>query len=524
METFDVVIIGSGVNSLVCAALLAQRGHRVCVLERSDVAGGCIRTDELTRPGFRHDTLSTLYPLFVSAPHFPLLRDALERHGATFVHSACPTGVLLPDGRSLVYRTDRTANVAALEKQAPGDGAALQQTLQLIEREAELVFGLLGGEIWRAGTGRRLLRRAWRRGLRSSIGDAAESVLSCRAWLEREFRSELTRALFAPWALHVGLGPESATSALMTRLVLFTLEQAGAPLVQGGSKRLVDAFVAMIEAAGGSVRTGTEAERISVVHGAAHTVRTSAGDELRATRGIVCNVTPAQLYTRLLADWAPVDLQQRAQRYRHGRSGMQIHLALDRKPEWPSPELGAVALLHLTGGLDAVSRAVNEAERGLLPAEPTLAVVQPAALDPSRAPRGCSILWIQLLELPSIVKGDGAGTIRCAADGTWTRDVAERYADRVVESLARHVADLGNAIVGRAVLSPADLERLNVNLVGGDPYGGACTLDQFGPWRPLPGLRDHETPFRRLYQIGASTHPGPGLGGMSGYLVARRLA
>jgi phytoene dehydrogenase-like protein len=62
-----------------------------------------------------------------------------------------------------------------------------------------------------------------------------------------------------------------------------------------------------------------------------------------------------------------------------------------------------------------------------------------------------------------------------------------------------------------------------VNLGGGDPYSGSCTLDQFGPWRPLPGLRDHETPVKRLYHIGASTHPGPGLGGMSGFMVAQHL-
>jgi phytoene dehydrogenase-like protein len=523
MESFDVVIVGSGVNSLVCAALLARRGQRVCVLERNEVAGGCIRTDELTQPGFRHDTLSTLYPLFVSAPHFPLLRDELARHGATFADCAQPTAVLLPDGRSLVYRTDRAANIAALETQSPGDGAALEETLRRIEREANLVFGLLGGELWRAATGGRLLRRAWRRGLRSAVGDAAESVLSCRAWLERDFRSDLSRALFAPWVLHVGLGPESATSALMARLVMYTLEQAGAPLVKGGSRRLVEAFVAIIEAAGGAVRTGVDAERISVEAGVAGAVHTSDGQELRARRGIVCNVTPTQLYTRLLAGQAAPELRDRAQRYRYGRAGMQIHLALDRRPQWAAPGLDAVALVHVTGGLDSVSRAVNEAERGLLPAEPTIAVVQPAAIDPTRAPPGGSILWIQLLELPPIVRGDAGNSIACPADGRWTSDVAARYADRVVRRLGDQIANLRDAIVGRAVLSPADLERLNVNLSGGDPYSGACSLDQFGPWRPLPGLRDHETPVGRLYHIGASTHPGPGLGGMSGFLVARKL-
>ncbi len=71
--------------------------------------------------------------------------------------------------------------------------------------------------------------------------------------------------------------------------------------------------------------------------------------------------------------------------------------------------------------------------------------------------------------------------------------------------------------------SPADLEALNVNLVGGDPYGGACTIDQFFLWRPFPGSVNHRTPISGLFHIGASTHPGPGLSGGSGYLAAKQV-
>jgi hypothetical protein len=71
--------------------------------------------------------------------------------------------------------------------------------------------------------------------------------------------------------------------------------------------------------------------------------------------------------------------------------------------------------------------------------------------------------------------------------------------------------------LARRVLSPADLESMNINLVGGDPYGGACTLDQLLLWRPLRGTRKHRTPVSQLYHIGASTHPGAGLGGGSGW-------
>ena len=52
MAEYDAVIVGSGVNSLACAALLARGGWRVCVLERNDWFGGAIKTEELTEPGF----------------------------------------------------------------------------------------------------------------------------------------------------------------------------------------------------------------------------------------------------------------------------------------------------------------------------------------------------------------------------------------------------------------------------------------------------------------------------------------
>jgi phytoene dehydrogenase-like protein len=202
---------------------------------------------------------------------------------------------------------------------------------------------------------------------------------------------------------------------------------------------------------------------------------------------------------------------------------MQIHLALSEPPAWRGDErLARTAIVHVTPGLDGVSRAVNEADRGLLPAEATIVCGQPCAVDPSRAPDGSWIVWIQLQELPPRPKGDAAGELD-VGDGTWTEELREAYADRIVERLGGHIANLGSATVARTVLSPADIERANVNLVGGDIYGGSCALDQSFLWRPLALAPGHETPVERLYQIGASTHPGAGLGAGSGYLVAKKL-
>jgi phytoene dehydrogenase-like protein len=224
-------------------------------------------------------------------------------------------------------------------------------------------------------------------------------------------------------------------------------------------------------------------------------------------------VTPTQLYGELLDG-----LADRARGFRYGRSEMQIHFALSEPPRWEGDErLGRTAIVHVTPGLDGVSRAVNEAERGLLPAEATIVVGQPLAIDPSRAPDGKGILWVQLQELPWQIKGDAAGDLD-TGNGTWTQELRERYADRIQARLTQQIPNLESSILARTVLSPADLWSANVNLVHGDPYGGSLALDQNFLWRA-----PHRTPVAGVWHVGASTHPGPGLGGGSGALVAALL-
>ncbi|TIT96411.1 MAG: FAD-dependent oxidoreductase, partial [Mesorhizobium sp.] len=73
--------------------------------------------------------------------------------------------------------------------------------------------------------------------------------------LENTYQSEITRALWAPWVLHAGLGPEDAFSGQIARVIAFALEAAGAPIVKGGAGNLLSAFEALIKERGGVIRT-----------------------------------------------------------------------------------------------------------------------------------------------------------------------------------------------------------------------------------------------------------------------------
>src|SRR5918994_1726512 len=250
-------------------------------------------------------------------------------------------------------------------------------------------------------------------------------LATSRDWLEQTFASERARGVLAPWVLHTGLGPDAAASGFMTQVIAVAIQDGGMPIPRGGSARLVDALVGLIRGRGGVVEAGRDVELVLVEDGRAAGVRVADGEEVRAERAVIANVTPTQLYGRLLRVPGPP-------RFRYGRGDMQIHLALSEPARWEGDErLSRTAVVHVTPGLDGVSRAVNEAERGLLPEEATIVVGQPLTIDRSRAPEGKGLLWIQLQELP---RGHD-----------WTEDERERYADRIVASPARHIPNLESA-------------------------------------------------------------------------------
>jgi phytoene dehydrogenase-like protein len=524
MAEHDAIIIGSGVNSLACGAFLARAGWRVAVLEREPELGGAVQTAELTEPGFHHDVFSAWHPLWVGGPAHAELGDALAERGLEYLNTVHPTGTLFPDGESAFLTTGTDGNAAELDRHAPGDGDAWRETIAAVAVQAELVFGVLGTELWsRAGLnlGVKAYRRLGRRGLAEFGG---ELVQTSRDWLTTTFRSERAHGLLAPWVLHTGLGPDAAASGFMTRVIAFAIEAGGMPIPRGGGARLVDALVRLIEDHGGTCRTGQDVERIVVSGGRATGVRLTDGEVLDARRAVVCNVTPTQLYGRLLGPGdVPAEIGEAGKRFRFGRSEMQIHFALSEPPRWDGDDrLGRTAIVHLTPGLDGVSRAVNEAERGLLPAEATVVVGQPLTIDDTRAPAGKGLLWIQLQELPWHVRGDAAGELD-TGDGTWTESLRQRYADRIQARLAQHIPNLESSILKRVALSPADLQAANINLQQGDPYSGSLALDQNFLWRPFARQPGHSTSIDGLFQIGASTWPGPGLGAGSGTLVAKEL-
>jgi phytoene dehydrogenase-like protein len=237
---------------------------------------------------------------------------------------------------------------------------------------------------------------------------------------------------------------------------------------------------------------------------------------------VVASMAPAQLYTQMLPPGAvPARVVEQARRYRPGRGMMQIHVALDGPVRWTDARLREVPVLHVSNGADSTAIACSQALAGLLPAEPTIVVGQQHILDPSRVPDGKALLSLQLHEVPSAPRADSAGELDTSAG--WDEALQAGYADRVLRRIEAFAPGLRGLVRRIRSISPTGLESANRNAIAGDGYAGSGELDQTLFWRPIAGAARHRTAVPGLWQIGASTHPGPGLSGASGHLAAQQL-
>jgi Phytoene dehydrogenase and related proteins len=523
MQNYDAVIIGCGPNALVAATYLTKAGWSVGILDRNDRPGGGLRTDELIRPGFKHDVYAGFLILFALSRAYADFAPQLGERGLQMANSDKPAGVALPDGRATLITTNAEANMAEIERLCAGDSAGWGAMLGGIGAVAPQVFELLASDLT-SPRAKELMDdlMVGPDGLPTPF--AKNFLLTARDVLDANFKGDVWKAFLAPWVLHSGHGPDEANAGFWTAIFGLGLQMAGLPVGVGGAEAQAIALAKLITDQGGVIIPNTTASKILVENGRAVGVVTEDGEEYRAHRAVLATVNPDQLYGKLLADvpGIPAELTQQAQAFRYGGSVFFVHLALSEPPQWVDERLNAVTYTHVCDGLDGVAKNYLETNANLLPSDPVVGVGVPSLLDPSRAPEGAAVMALQQLCCPYQVKADARGEIN-VGDGTWSDDLKERYADRVIDTVAKSIPNLKSSILGRYILTPADLEKRNLNWTKGDWASGSHAISQSFTLRPIPGQKGHRTPIDGLFQIGAATHPGLGLAGASGLIVSQML-
>jgi len=457
------IVIGAGPNGLAAAIALAQGGRRVTMYEAAETPGGGSRTAELTLPGFHHDVCSTIQALAPSSPFLSTL--GLERFGLEWMRPDLPLAHPFDDGSAAVLHRSVEETAAQFDLI---DADAYHRLIAPLAARTDTLWEMFLGPIQGAFRHPVLAAQFGTRGLWPATTLA-----------QSRFRSPAAQALLAGNTAHSILDLRNPGTSSFGLMLMLAAHADGWPFARGGSQALVDAMAALLQELGGTIVTG-------------HPIRSLR--ELPDDATVIFDLTPRQI-ADIADDELPARYRRQLGRFRYGASAFKLDWALDGPIPWTAPNARRAGTVHLGGSMAEIVTSEAAVAAGTVSERPFVLLTQPTVFDGSRAPVGKHIAWAY-----------------CHVPADSTEDMTSRIETQV----ERFAPGFRNLIIGRSAIDPASWARYNENYVGGDINGGRQHLrQQFA--RPALRWNPYATPNPRLFICSASTPPGGGIHGMSGF-------
>ena len=509
-EQFDIVIAGAGHNSLITAAYLGKAGYSCLVLEARPVTGGNTMTEELTLPGFYHDTCSTTHAIFMQSPIWGNQELPLADYGLEYIRADPVSHVVFPDGTSITQWMDIERTCEELAKFSRKDAETYRRMMSEW-RSVSPIFNKI-----------RYRPAGWGPSIAEELAEHPQGAM----WLRRQALSawDIIDSSFEDWHIKswmvwfaegtVQPAERPGTGTLAYSFVAGR-QRNGWAIPKGGSGSLPQALHRIIEAQGGIILTNQPVSRLLLDGGRCVGVETESGEQFRARHAVVSSI-----HVKQLVDMAPASAWGDAflygvETYKAGRTMFVAHYATTEPPQFPTSNgtLSVVAA-GVAQTAERQLRVESDFHRGIVATDqPVLLVLTPSVEDASRAPDGKHM--IKVINLQPYALREGAEK--------WD-DIKEEVAANNLAQLRQYAPNLtADKILATEIRSPLDLERYNRHNWHGSCHGGDMSPAQSETLRPVPGYAQHRMPIPGLYQTGATTHPGGSVTGGPGRNAAMVL-
>ena len=460
----DAIVIGSGPNGLAAAITLAQAGKSVAVYEAEPVIGGGARSAELTLPGFVHDVCSSVHPMALSSPFFRSL--SLDSFGLRWIQPDAPLAHPFDDGTAVVLARSIEESAAQFGEDADAVQSLIQPLAKSWDRLAETV----------------LAPPRFPRHPLALAQFGRNAFYSATKLARNKFTNARARAVFAGMAAHSMLPLENVLSGAFGLLMWTTCHSVGWPFAAGGSQSLSNALAELLRSLGGEIFTSRCVNSLG---------------ELPPARAVLCDITPRQ-FLQIAGGNIGNRERRNFEKYRYGPGVFKVDWALDSPVPWNAPECARAGTVHIGGTLEEIAESERAPSQGKIAERPFVLFTQPSLFDSARAPAGKHTAWAYC----HVPNGSGIDML-----------------ERIEKQIERFASGFTRRILARSVMTPAEMQTHNANLIGGDIGGGSVEIRQFF-FRP--GVKLYSTSLPHVFLCSSATPPGPGVHGMCGYFAARR--
>lgn len=498
MKHTEIIVIGSGIGGLCCAALLARYGYDVIVCESHGIAGGAAHGFE--RGGFLFDSGPSLYSGLSYSPSPNPLRQVLDAIAEDVTWLNYDTwGCCLPEGDfDTTVGAEQFCDVLQTLRgpTAVQEWRNLQHVMQPLGKAAvALPPAAMRFDLGVLQTVKHFLPTLLKQGRQiakltgpfSQIMDGVVHDAFSRHWLDM--------LCF----LLSGL-PADGTIAAEVAFMFADWYRPGVQLdyPQGGSAALVQALVRGLQKYGGELQLNAHVEKILLDSDRAVGVQLRNGQYIKATKAIISNASVWDTL-QLLPPLSP-KLQRFAKKRQDTPpcdSFMHLHLGID------GTGLQNLACHYIV---------VNDWSQGIDAPQNLILISIPSVLDPSLAPAGQHTIHVY-------TPGNEPYELWAGLDrrSPTYATLKQQRADIMWQALERIIPDIHSRCQVTLVGTPLTHSRFLRRYQGS--YGPAIRAGQ----GIFPGPR---TPIKQLWCCGDSTFPGIGLPAVaaSGMILANTLA
>ncbi len=504
-EKTNVVIVGGGHNGLVAAGYLGRAGLNVQVLERRDVVGGAVVTEEWF-PGYHISTCSYICHILQKK----VIDDLELRRFGFHVYPLDPSRVHpYPNGKSVTFWHDDAETVEEMRAQYPEDADAWFEWAGFWHRAVSILSDYYLGPP-------PSLAELTERFRQEGEEELLETLLTVplKDLIERYFVSEEVKAAVSTGAFDMGdiSAPGSAYITALYRFSAFREDTENYGIVRGGMGGITQSLARSAEASGVSIRTGATVKRILTGGGRTTGVELIDGEIVEADI-VISNADTKRTYLTLIDEVdLPDEFVGEVRSLKTMAASGKFLCAVKELPDF-SRHLGPnfnpehLAMMTLCPTVDQSEKAWEDCKNGRVTETPIMQLQIPSTYDPTVAPDGHHVLSLWVYFLPPHVK-----------DGSWS-EMGPKYGEWLIDYVSGYAPNFRDSIIDWTFLTPEDIEE-RIGLTDGNIRHLDMIPQQMMSRRPLPGWSDYRSPIEGLYLCGAGTHPGGEVTGAPGHNAA----